>query len=334
MLFAKTSTKSGLDKARLSAIVSGFAGKRVAVLGDAMLDIFTYGANKRISAEVTLVPVFKTEHEEYIPGGAANVAANAAALGGSVQFHSRIGKDDEGRTLARLLTERGVGIGGLHQSDRVPTSRKHRLLATDTQMIRFDREETTPPSPEEVEEYLQMIIDMLPAIDALAIADYRKGFITEDFITRLLSAAEERNIPVVVDTKVDNAGFYRGKHVSLITPNSHEAFAMTNTNDALSAGTKLREYFGFPVLVTRGRKGMMLFAQNGEMEEFPPTHTVAAVDVNGAGDTVIAVVALALASGATLSESVALGNYAGGIVVAKPGTAVLSAEELLQRIND
>ncbi len=296
---------------------------RLLVVGDVMLDRYWFGEVSRISPEAP-VPVVKVERQEERLGGAANVARNAASLGATTALLSVVGEDDAGRSLARLLDE-GKIDAGLHVDRDIDTIVKLRVIGRQQQLLRIDFE--TPPSHEVLQAKLADFERRVANSDVVILSDYGKGGLTH--ISEMIRIARAAGKPVLVDPKGDEWGKYAG--ATVITPNRSELKQVVGSwrsDEELAAKSqKLRAELNLQaLLVTRSEEGMTLFSE-GEI------HHQAALarevfDVSGAGDTVIATLAVILAAGAGWGEAIRTANIAAGIVVGKLGTAVVTREEL------
>lgn len=319
-----------LTRTRADQLIAAFAGKRILVLGDVMLDQFIWGKVRRISPEAP-VPVVEVTNETYHLGGAGNVAANVRALGGVPVPVGIIGKDFAGERLTELLERDGIEASGLLVAAGRPTTLKTRIVAHSQQIVRADRENKTPLSPESNTALAAAFVKWLPSTGAVIVSDYDKGVVNRTLLSEMLPAAQGARIPVLLDPKVHHADYYRP--ITLITPNHREAELLTgmtieNEHQLEEAGQKLLEKFECPyALITRGEEGMSLFFKGGS--HHLPTFAREVFDVTGAGDTVIATLALAQAGGATMEESAILANHAAGLAVGKVGTATVSPAELL-----
>jgi rfaE bifunctional protein kinase chain/domain len=298
---------------------------RVLVVGDVMLDRYWFGEVGRISPEAP-VPVVKIDRVEERPGGAANVARNAAALGARVSLLSVVGRDEAGVRLRRLLRSERISAQ-LHTDSGLHTTIKLRVIGRRQQLVRIDFE--TPPSHEVLASKLRDFGRLLRGMDAVILSDYGKGGLTH--IVKMIRAAREAGTPVLVDPKGEDYSRYRG--ASLITPNRAEFREVAGgwkseselTRKANDLARRLR--IG-GVLLTRAEEGMTLYGPDGRLHV--PAQAREVYDVSGAGDTVIATVGAMLASGARLERAVRLANRAAGIVVGKFGTAVVKPEELFE----
>ena len=303
-----------------------FKAARVLVVGDVMLDRYWFGDVHRISPEAP-VPVLKVSRVEERPGGAANVARNIASLGAHGTLLSVVGADEAGDCLQRLLTEQGGVDALLHRDEGFSTIVKLRAIARQQQLLRIDFE--TPPSHEVLQAKLVEFKGKLSGCDVVILSDYGKGGLAH--IAEMIQLARAAGKPVLVDPKGDDYARYQG--ATLLTPNRsefHDVAGSWGSEGELNAkAEKLRTELNLDaLLVTRSEEGMSLFRANNVLHE--PTQAREVFDVSGAGDTVIATLAVMLASGAELGEAVRIANRAAGIVVGKLGTAVVSREEILQ----
>jgi rfaE bifunctional protein kinase chain/domain len=311
-----------------------FSGLRIGVLGDLMLDELLRGQATRISPEapVPVVLMRDPRHREVFPGGAGNVAANVAALGGRPVVFGAVGDDDAGRRLKALLADRGIDAGSVVAEPGRITPHKTRIVAHQHQLVRLDVEQPRPVSEHSARLLARRFARRVADLDALIISDYLKGSVTTELAGAISASARRRGIPVLVDPKPEHPEVCEGATVA--TPNLHEAEQMARTalGDAESrqaAAPSLRSALGCSaLLITRGGDGMTLVDSEGGLAEIPSLPRPV-YDVTGAGDTVIAVMALALAAGASLLEASRLANIAGGSVVLKFGTAVITPEELM-----
>jgi rfaE bifunctional protein kinase chain/domain len=303
-----------------------FDKARILVVGDVMLDRYWFGDVTRISPEAP-VPVLKVSRVEERPGGAANVARNIASLGAHCTLLSVVGADEAGDCLQRLLTEQGGVEAMLHRDASISTIVKLRAIARQQQLLRIDFE--TPPSHEVLNAKLADFHDKLPLADVVILSDYGKGGLAH--IAEMIKSARAAGKPVLVDPKGDDYARYQG--ATLLTPNRSEfrdvAGSWKNEAELNAKAQKLRTELKLDaLLVTRSEEGMSLFREQDVLHE--PTHAREVFDVSGAGDTVIATLAVMLASGADMAEAVHIANRAAGVVVGKLGTAVVSREEIVQ----
>jgi D-beta-D-heptose 7-phosphate kinase/D-beta-D-heptose 1-phosphate adenosyltransferase len=278
------------------------------------------------------VPVVEIERETLHLGGAGNVAANLAALGSSPMVVGVLGKDLAGERLCAEFVHAGIATTAFITDETRPTTVKTRIIAHSQHVVRADREKKAFVSEAIERDLSHNFLDLLNDADGVIVSDYEKGVITPTLLQKILPAARERQIPVCIDPKLKNFEYYRP--ATIITPNQHEAEAaaripIESLETLELAGQRLRSLMGdVNILITRGEGGMSLF--NGD-SKITHVQTVAreVYDVTGAGDTVVAILALALASGATSVEAAILANHAAGIVVGKVGTATATAEEIL-----
>ena len=309
------------------------AGARILVVGDVMLDRYWFGDVHRISPEAP-VPVVRVARQEDRLGGAANVAKNAASLGAQVGLLSVVGTDEPGQRVAALLAEAGIR-SHLHRDASLPTTIKLRVIGRQQQLVRVDFEDA--PSREVLADKLEQFNSLLADYDVVVLSDYGKGGLTH--IGRMIAAARGAGRRVLVDPKGDDYARYEG--ATMLTPNRTELRDVVGRwrdeadlevrVGALCASLKLEA-----LLLTRAEQGMTLFETAGAAPEHLKRMDVAAearevFDVTGAGDTVIATLAVMLAAGADLREAVTIANRAGGIVVGKLGTSVVTAEELFDK---
>lgn len=306
-----------------------FDQAQVLVVGDVMLDRYWHGPTSRISPEAP-VPVVKVDHTEDRPGGAANVALNVAALGAGVSLTGLVGNDEAAQVLAQTMAAANVH-SDFQRSDSHPTITKLRVISRHQQLIRMDFEE--PFGDEDAVTLSSKASQLLANVSALVLSDYAKGALADP--QPLIQAAAAAGIPVLVDPKGSDFSRYRG--ATLLTPNLHEFEAIVgkcaNEQELVTKGERLmRSYNLQALLVTRGEHGMTLLRPD-TAELHLPARAREVFDVTGAGDTVISVLAAALAAGEPLPQAVALANLAAGIVVGKLGTAAISAPELRRAVN-
>ncbi len=304
--------------------------RTVLIVGDLMLDHFVIGGVERISPEAP-VPVVRFDREEYRLGGAANVAHNVAALGGRVEMVGIAGDDADALRIRTGLERLQVGTSGIVTDAARCTTRKMRVVTTRNQQVaRVDYEDDSEVAGALEASVVDRVETLAASAGAILISDYLKGVVSRGVAAAAIAAARRLGIPVLVDPKVPHIDYYRGS--SLITPNHHEAEAVTHmrirtSEEALAAARRFRERAGCDsVLVTRGEHGMTLLTPDGDADLQAEAREVS--DVTGAGDTVIATLTLALAAGAPLVEAARLANRAAGIVVGKFGPATVTADEL------
>jgi len=314
----------------LKALLERARGRAVLIVGDLMLDHFVIGRVDRISPEAP-VPVVQFDHESYRLGGAANVANNVAALGGTVEIAGLVGNDAEGRRLMEDLRHAGISTGAVVADASRCTTRKLRVVTTRNQQVaRIDYESDQAARPEAEMALVQKIREAAGRADVVLISDYQKGAVTHATAQAAIAGAKAKGVPSLVDPKVPHIDYYAG--ATLITPNHLEAEAVTllrirNAEGARAAAQRFRERAKTDsVLITRGEHGMWLLAPDGESDL--PAEAREVSDVTGAGDTVIAAMALGLAAGGSLRDAARLANRAAGLAVARFGPVAISADDL------
>ena len=308
------------------SVLPSFEKAKVLVVGDVMLDRYWFGEVNRISPEAP-VPVLKVERVEERPGGAANVARNIASLGAHCTLLSVVGADEAGDCLEKLLTQHGNVNALLHRDSTISTTIKLRAIARQQQLLRIDFE--TQPSHEVLITKLADFRAKLPDADVVILSDYGKGGLTH--ISEMIKLARAAGKPVLVDPKGDDYARYSG--ATLLTPNRSEfrevAGGWKSEIELNEKAERLRSELKLEaLLVTRSEEGMSLYRANDILHE--PTQSREVFDVSGAGDTVIATLAVMLASGADWAHAVRIANRAAGIVVGKLGTAMVSRDEIIQ----
>jgi rfaE bifunctional protein kinase chain/domain len=306
-----------------------FEGARVLVVGDVMLDRYWFGDVHRISPEAP-VPVLKVNRVDERPGGAANVARNIAALGAQATLLSVVGNDEAGACLEKLLGEHDNITALLHRDSSISTIIKLRAVARHQQLLRIDFE--TPPSHEVLHAALADFRAQLPQADVVILSDYGKGGLAH--IAQMIRLGRDAGKPVLVDPKGEDYARYRG--ATLLTPNRSEfrevAGGWRDEAELNSKAQHLRTELQLDaLLITRSEDGMSLYRAGDVQHE--ATHTREVFDVSGAGDTVIATLAVMLASGADMVDAMHIANRAAGIVVGKLGTAVVSRDEIIQNMQ-
>lgn len=303
----------------------------IAVIGDVMLDHFVVGRVDRISPEAP-VPVVRFERDDYRLGGAANVAANVRSLGAQPRLVGVVGIDDAAAVFRHLLRERDIADAYLVPVDGRPTTRKVRVVTTRNQQVaRIDYEDESPLAAAIAGHVSTQVGHACTRAQAIVLSDYRKGLLTPDILAATRAGAGRA--PIIVDPKVPDARHYVG--ATVLTPNHHEAELMTGTristaDDAKAAARALHAATDANILITWGEHGMWLFDASGPstIDLHIPAAAREVADVTGAGDTVVATLALALAEGATLSDAARLANQAAGIVVGRFGAATVTRDEL------
>lgn len=317
------------EAARLKRLLGRFAGRRMLVVGDVILDEYLHGDVSRISPEAP-IPVVQLREETVLLGAAGYTASHVQHLGGRAILCGVIGQDAAGGKLRALLAERGIGDDGLVVDPARPTIIKTRVIAKHQQMLRIDRERTDPVSAADAAAMLASIERVLPQVDGVICSDYDKGAFTPALIRGLIRAARRARVPVAVNPKPRLALGFRG--ASLVSLNVGEAAAtlgrpLPDLPAVLRAGADLRRRLAARgVLVTRHEHGLVLFSEGRPLAI--PAQAREVFDGTGAGDTVIAVAAMGLAAGAGLADAVRLANVAAGIEVGKLGCALVSREEI------
>ena len=310
--------------------ISKFDRCNILVVGDLMVDEYLWGDVERISPEAP-VQVVTIKDEDFSLGGSGNVVNNVVELGAKVSAVGVIGTGTDGQLLLNKLNELGVDIAGIFQDSNRPTTRKTRIIASNQHVLRIDREtkeSISEPTFEAIAKYLE---DKIPDVDVVLISDYGKGLITEALMARLIAAAQKHKKITIADPKGLDFSKYSG--VSLITPNKKEAalasgIEVVDETTLIEAGNKILQRVGIDkLLITCGKDGMVLFDRNKAPYKIR-AETRQVYDVSGAGDTVLAVLGLAVASGISFEDGAVLANTSAGIVVGKVGTATVSRQEL------
>jgi rfaE bifunctional protein kinase chain/domain len=324
-----------LDRGRAEAIVQQMASSRVVIIGDVMLDQFIFGHVGRISPEAP-VPIVTYDHEQHRAGGAANVALNVQSLGARAELLGVVGRDDAADKLKDLLRVTEVAPRGLVTDLERRTTTKVRIVTTRNQQVARIDYESDAEIGRGVEDALADLVDTrIDGARALVVSDYLKGVVTRRLMAHVIAAGRQRGVPVLVDPKIPHLDYYAG--ASLVTPNHHEAETATHMRirsdeDASRAAHVFRERAKCEgVLITRGEHGMWLAHDTGEGQL--PSAAREVSDVTGAGDTVVATLALSIAAGATWAEAARLANEAAGIVVGKFGPATVRPGELIERFT-
>jgi len=322
-----------ISRDRLALLLSSAEGKRVAVAGDAMLDVYLRGEVERISPEAP-VPVVRIRERKLALGGAANVANNILAIGAHCELVAAVGDDLAGATLRDMLKQVHTDTRSLVSVGR-PTTTKTRVLARSQQLVRYDEEEDTDLDGVDIARLLEALRTAIGDADALVLQDYNKGVLVPGVIAQGISWARERGVPVVVDPKYRNFFAYRG--ATIFKPNRREL------ESALGAAVDIDHPEALPLtferlgvehlLLTLGERGMALISADGEIGRIPTTAREV-YDVVGAGDTVTAYLATILAAGGTPAEAALIANFAAGVEVGKLGAATVRPEEVLEAYDD
>jgi D-beta-D-heptose 7-phosphate kinase/D-beta-D-heptose 1-phosphate adenosyltransferase len=317
-----------LSASRVAELLHGAASTRIAVVGDAMLDVYLVGDVDRISPEAP-VPVVRVNERRSALGGAANVAQNVVATGARCDLVAALGPDEAGGTLSRMLADIGAAASVVRLNRR--TTQKMRIVARSQQLVRVDEEDDADLTGQDIDRVIEGVRRSVAVADALILEDYNKGLLIRPVIREAIDRASARGIPVVVDPKFRNFFHYAG--ATLFKPNRRELEA------ALGAAVDLEHPEALPatlerlgvasILLTLGERGMILVTTHGETTRIPTTAREV-FDVVGAGDTVTAYLAAMLASGATTLEAATIANAAAGIEVGKLGAVAVSPDEVLE----
>jgi D-beta-D-heptose 7-phosphate kinase/D-beta-D-heptose 1-phosphate adenosyltransferase len=318
---------------KYSKVFNEIKRKKILVIGDLILDRYIWGKVNRISPEAP-VPVVEVSHENFLLGGATNVAHNIVSLGAKATLIGVVGKDRAGEVMIEILGEKGIISRGVFCTNR-PTTVKTRVIAHNQQVVRFDREDKNKVEGKTLKGLLDSIRREIPEHDAVVISDYKKGVVSTELVMEVLKYAKPKRIFVAVDPKIGHFHCYR--NVSLITPNVNEAshasgIEIKDEKTLIQAGRILLKKISCDaILITRGEQGMSLF----EKEKIVHIPTVArnVYDVTGAGDTVIAAFTLAYASGTKMEDAAVIANHAAGIVVGEVGTAVATIDQLRKSLR-
>jgi rfaE bifunctional protein kinase chain/domain len=322
-----------LARDRLSTLLGAAAGRRIAVIGDAMLDVYLRGDVDRISPEAP-VPVVRVREKRMALGGAANVAQNVVALSAHCELVCVVGADASAGVLRQMLVAIGAPDGAIVETSR-PTTTKTRVLARAQQVVRVDEEEDGELGAKDVERVLVAVRRAVERADAVVLEDYNKGVLVSAVIDEALAVAAARDVPVVVDPKYRNFFSFRG--ATIFKPNRRELeSALGATMDVEHPETlpALVQRLGVAnLLLTLGERGMVLVGAKGETVRVPTTAREV-YDVVGAGDTVTAYLAVMLAAGATVSEAAMIANFAAGVEVGKLGAATVSGAEVIAAYDE
>ena len=325
------------DAARLRALMAGFAGRRILVIGDLMLDEYIWGKVSRISPEAP-VPIVNVTGESYYPGGAANVARNVRELTREAAVMGLVGTDPQGGRLIELMEAAGIDTSTVQRDAALPTTVKTRIIARNQQVVRVDREQKSPLTPQQAALAMDRLDRMIGSLDGIIVADYGKGFLTQPLADHICRQARAHGKVLAVDPHPHTSLSWQG--ATAIKPNRAEAFIaaglpipdpvfpVLDDQALLEAGRRLRgRWKTDSLLITLGEHGMLLL--EGDAPAYhTPTRAHAVFDVSGAGDTAISVFTLGLAAGASPAEAAELANLASGIVVGKLGTATVTLAEL------
>lgn len=323
-----------VDFERAKYLISKCEGKKIAVVGDVMLDRFFWGTVNRISPEAP-VPVVELEEETAHLGGASNVANNLRNLGVNPILCGVIGNDNSGNLFLEIAKRSGIDTTGIYIDNQRPTTVKTRIIANNQHVVRVDREVREPISEEATFFIIERIAEVKD-LDGIIFQDYNKGTITTKLIHRLISLANEKEIPTFVDPKFEN--FFEYRNTTVFKPNRKEAQQALNMKiktreQIIDVGIELlRRLNTKAVLLTLGSDGMALFESEDEVS-FVPTRARKVADVSGAGDTTIATFAAIFSTGASMKESATIANYAAGAVCEEPGVVPITINKLLETIK-
>lgn len=318
--------------------VLSLKNKSILVVGDTMVDKFIWGKVSRISPEAP-VPIVEVKSETQTLGGAGNVASNITSLGAKAYIVTVIGDDLNGLCMKEMLEDKNINADYVVVDKQRPTTLKTRIVASNQQVVRVDKEVKGAFSDKTEDNILQSIDEVMKKVDGVIISDYAKGIVTKKVFKKIITLAKTQKIPVTVDPKVEN--FKKYKHVTCMTPNTKEAIEGMNAQhlgiktdaDIANLGKKILKVLQLDsVLITRGEKGMTIIEKNRITHI--PTRAKEVYDVTGAGDTVIATMTLALSAKWSLAEAAEIANFAAGIVVGKVGTATVTIEEIIKTIKN
>jgi rfaE bifunctional protein kinase chain/domain len=323
-----------ISEKRLLQLKKNFKGKRIAVIGDMMLDIYYWGDVKRISPEAP-VPVMEVESEFYRFGGAANVALNLGKLNGIPEPIGVIGYDNFGTVFNSLLSEQNISHHGIIVDDSRPTTAKTRVIADSQHIVRIDKESKDTINKKIQTKIFDYIKNIIKELDGIILQDYNKGVLTSSLIAQVIELANKNKKLITVDPKFNN--FYEYKNVTVFKPNRNEAEAIlamkikTDANVTFAGNTLLKKLNAKNILLTLGESGIAVF-EKGKPEKRMPTKARKVADVSGAGDTVISTLTMALAAGADIYEASYLANYAGGIVCEEVGIIPIEIDKLFDTV--
>jgi rfaE bifunctional protein kinase chain/domain len=321
---------------KLNGLKNNFFGKRIAVVGDMMLDCYFQGFVSRISPEAP-VPVVEVDDEFARFGGAMNVAYNIKTLGGVPLPVGIIGNDNDGKLLKKLMKDAGISEAGIVVDKARPTTAKTRVIANNQHVVRIDKEKTYPIASNIERSILQLLKLGIKKLDAIILQDYNKGVLTKSLIEKIIALANENKIIVTVDPKFNN--FFSYQNVTVFKPNRKEtedAFGIKikTTEEISASGKKLMEKLNCKyALLTLGEGGIALF-EKGKAERRVPTKARKVADVSGAGDTVISTLTMALTAGADIYDAAYLANYAGGLVCQEVGIVPIDINILFNAVKE
>jgi len=316
--------------------IDAFKNVTALVIGDLMIDEYLWGIVDRISPEAP-VPVVCVEKESHTLGGAGNVINNLVAMGADVLAIGTAGTGKAGKMILKKLESLGIGTDGIISEPQRPTTRKTRVIASNQQVLRIDREIKRNINADTLERLIKILEDKIPKASLIILSDYDKGLLTSELIEKTVDLAKKHNVLTLADPK--SLDFSKYKNVSILTPNKKEAglaahMDIKSEKDLFAAGYKIMDQVKLEyLLITCGKDGMVLF-EKGKEPFTIESKARQIFDVSGAGDTVISFLGLGLAIGASFKQSASIANTAAGIVVAKVGTATVSIDELRQALAD
>lgn len=331
-----SNTLISITEQRLRSVCQAMNGRRIAVVGDIMLDRYLLGRVNRLSPEAP-VPVIELDDDQSRLGGASNVARNVRSLGGEPLLVGVVGDDSSGRQISDLIRQGGFSSEGVFVDPGRPTTVKTRIIAHSQHVTRVDRESRAPLDPAMVGAIVDFVSANLDRIDGVIFEDYNKGVIGRDLIRKITALASGRGVPVTVDPKFEN--FFDFTGVTVFKPNKKEVeealgTKLSTTAQVEEAGRSLLARLGVAnILMTLGDQGMMLFEGDGSVSHVP-TKARNVADVSGAGDTVIATLTMALLGGATVREAASLANFSGGVVCGYVGIVPIAKDELVNAVLD
>lgn len=306
-----------------------YSDVKVLIVGDLMLDRYCWGSVSRISPEAP-VPIVNLDKTEVTLGGAANVAANVVGLGAKAFLVGVVGKDTDGSIFPKFLEEKNISPDYLIEIENRPTTVKTRIVAHNQHIVRVDQETSNELSVFEENLVWNKLINVFEQCDIVIVSDYAKGVLTKNLLLRLIKLGVERNKPILIDPKGKDYSKYKG--ATLLTPNKREAYHATFIESVENAGDYLIKNLSLKaLLITQGEDGMTLF-ENGNKPLKLNALARKVFDVTGAGDTVIATLAVSMAAGTSLAESAKIANIAAGLVVEKVGTATIEINELREAL--
>ncbi|HMN23599.1 MAG TPA: D-glycero-beta-D-manno-heptose-7-phosphate kinase [Ignavibacteriaceae bacterium] len=323
-----------ISEKRLLQLKNNFKGKRIAVIGDMMLDIYFWGDVKRISPEAP-VPVLEVGNEFYRFGGAANVALNISALNGIAEPIGIIGYDNYGTIFNSLLSDQKIAQRGIIVDESRPTTAKTRVIADSQHIVRIDKESKETIGKDIQNKIFNYVKSIIKNLDGIILQDYNKGVLSSSLINQLIELANKNKKLLTVDPKFNN--FYEYKNVTVFKPNKKEAGDIlgmeikTDADISFAGNTLLKKLNAKNILLTLGEDGIAVFEKN-KPEKRMPTKARKVADVSGAGDTVISTLTLALAAGANIYEASYLANYAGGIVCEEVGIIPIELDKLFDTV--